>query len=103
MIGERLRRVDGTGKVTGHTLYADDLTFPGMLHAKILRSPHPHARIVSIDTSAAEALAGVRAVVTGADMPEPYCIHSVDARRDGPVRRQGALHRRWCRGGRGGR
>ena len=74
VIGERMRRVDGTGKVTGHAVYADDLAFPGMLHAKILRSPHPHARIVSIDTSKAEALPGVHAVVTGADMPEPYCI-----------------------------
>jgi hypothetical protein len=43
VIEERLRRVDGTGKVTGHALYADDLTFPGMLHAKILRSPHARA------------------------------------------------------------
>src|SRR5690606_449443 len=44
------------------------------LHAKILRSPHPHARIVSIDTSAAEAMPGVHAVVTGAEMPTPYGI-----------------------------
>ena len=74
VIGERMRRVDGTGKVTGHAIYADDIVLPGMLHGKILRSPHPHARIVSIDTSKAEALPGVHAVVTGADMPEPYCI-----------------------------
>ena len=70
VIGERLR-VDGTGKVTGHAIYADDIVLPGMLHAKILRSPHPHARIVSIDTSTAEAMPCVYAVVTGKDMPEP--------------------------------
>jgi xanthine dehydrogenase molybdopterin-binding subunit B len=46
VIGERLRRVDGTGKVTGNALYADDLAFPGMLHAKILRSPHARAHRV---------------------------------------------------------
>jgi CO/xanthine dehydrogenase Mo-binding subunit len=74
VIGQRMRKVDGAGKVTGTAVYADDIVLPGMLHAKILRSPHPHARIVSIDTSKAEALPGVHAVVTGADMPEPYCI-----------------------------
>jgi 4-hydroxybenzoyl-CoA reductase subunit alpha len=74
VIGRRLRKVDGAGKVTGATPYTDDIVLPGMLHAKILRSPHPHARILSIDTSAAEAMAGVHAVITGRDMPEPYCI-----------------------------
>src|SRR5690606_21853058 len=67
-------KVDGAGKVTGTAVYTDDIMLPGMLHAKILRSPHPHARIVSIDTSAAEAMPGVRAVVTGAEMPTPYGI-----------------------------
>ena len=74
VIGRRLRKIDGAGKVTGSTVYTDDIVLPGMLHAKILRSPHPHARIVSIDASAARALPGVHAVVTGRDMPEPYCI-----------------------------
>ena len=74
LIGKRLRKVDGAGKVTGSTPYTDDIAFPAMLHGRILRSPHPHARILSIDTSAAEALAGVHAVITGRDMPEPYCI-----------------------------
>src|SRR5690606_37409115 len=55
----------------GTTVYTDDIVLPGMLHAKILRSPHPHARIVSIDTRAADALPGVHAVVTGAAMPTP--------------------------------
>jgi len=74
IIGTRMRKVDGAGKVTGTAVYTDDIMLPGMLHAKILRSPHPHARIVSIDTSAAEAMPGVRAVVTGAEMPTPYGI-----------------------------
>ncbi|MCI0436795.1 MAG: molybdopterin-dependent oxidoreductase [Gemmatimonadetes bacterium] len=74
LIGRRLRKVDGAGKVTGAAIYADDITLPGMLHGRILRSPHPHARILSIDTSAAEQLPGVLAVVTGAEMPTPYSI-----------------------------
>ena len=74
VIGERNRKVDGPGKVTGHALYTDDIVLPGMLHAKILRSPHPHARIVSIDTTLAEALPGVHAVVTGKEMAVAYGI-----------------------------
>jgi 4-hydroxybenzoyl-CoA reductase subunit alpha len=74
VIGRRMRKVDGAGKLTGATVYTDDLSLPAMLHGKILRSPHPHARIVAIDTSAAEALDGVHAVVTGADMPVTYGI-----------------------------
>ncbi|CAN5687320.1 xanthine dehydrogenase family protein molybdopterin-binding subunit [soil metagenome] len=74
VIGRRNRKVDGAGKVTGETVYTDDMTLPGMLHGKILRSPHPHANILSIDTSEAEALDGVFAVVTGRDMPVTYCV-----------------------------
>lgn len=74
VIGRRMRKMDGLAKSTGRARYADDLTFPGMLHGKILRSPHPHARILSIDTAAAEALPGVFAAVTGAEMPTPYGI-----------------------------
>ena len=74
VIGRRMRKTDGLAKSTGRARYTDDLAFPGMLHGKILRSPHPHARIVSIDASAAEALPGVFAVVTGAEMPTPYGI-----------------------------
>jgi len=74
VIGKRLRKVDGAAKVSGAAVYADDIVLPGMLHGKILRSPHPHARMLSIDTSAAEALDGVHAVVTGAEMPTPYSI-----------------------------
>src|SRR4029077_10737347 len=58
---------DAVPKVTGAAQYVADMHLPGMLHAAVLRSPHPHARIKSIDTSAAEAMPGVKAVVTGAD------------------------------------
>ena len=74
LIGTRMRKVEGLDKATGRALYTDDIALPGMLHGKILRSPHPHARIVSIDTSEAEALDGVHAVVTGRDMPTAYGI-----------------------------
>lgn len=74
VIGQRLRRTDGLDKSTGRTVYADDVALPGMLHGKILRSPHAHARIVEIDASAAEALAGVHAIVTGKEMVTPYGI-----------------------------
>ena len=74
VLGRRNRRYEGHAKSTGLELYTDDLALPGMLHGKILRSPHPHARIIAIDTSAAEAIAGVHAVLTGADMPTLYGI-----------------------------
>ncbi len=66
-VGKKVPRVDALDKVTGRAKYGVDAEFPGMLHAKILRSPHPHARILSIDTSQAEKMPGVRAVVTGED------------------------------------
>ena len=69
-VGSRPIRPDGVPKVTGRALYGADLKLPGMLYGKILRSPHAHARIKSIDTSAAEALPGVKAVMTAADLPE---------------------------------
>jgi 4-hydroxybenzoyl-CoA reductase alpha subunit len=69
-----MRKIEGLDKSTGRAIYTDDIALPGMLHGKILRSPHPHARIVSIDTAAAAALEGVHAVVTGRDMPTPYGI-----------------------------
>ncbi len=74
IIGKPQRKIDGAAKATGSALYTDDLTLPGMLHAKTLRSPHPHARIVSIDTSAAQALPGVHGVITGKDLPTPYGV-----------------------------
>ncbi len=74
LIGKPQRKIEGLEKSTGRAVYADDIQLPGMLHGKILRSPLPHARIVSIDTSEAEALEGVRGVVTGRDMPVAYGI-----------------------------
>ena len=69
-IGKRPIRPDGVDKVTGRAKFGADLTLPGMLVGKVLRSPHAHARIKSIDTTKARALAGVKAVVTSADLPE---------------------------------
>jgi len=67
-IGQRTIRPDGVDKVTGRAAFAADTTMPGMIWGKILRSPHPHARIKSIDTSKALALPGVKAVVTARDI-----------------------------------
>ena len=71
VIGSRPVRHDGAEKVTGRARYGADINLPGLLYAKVLRSPHSHARIKSVDTSKAEALPGVRAVVTAADLPQP--------------------------------
>jgi CO/xanthine dehydrogenase Mo-binding subunit len=69
-VGLSIPRPDGPEKVTGQVQYVADLKPRGLLHAKLLRSPHAHARIVSIDTSRARALPGVRAVITAADIPQ---------------------------------
>ena len=69
VIGTRPIRHDGLDKVTGTAKYGADIHLQGLLHGKILRSPYAHARILSIDTSKAEALPGVKAVVTSADFP----------------------------------
>ena len=68
-IGTRPNRPDGLDKVTGRAKYGADFNAPNMLHAAVLRSPHAHARIIKIDTSKAEALAGAKAFVTRADFP----------------------------------
>ena len=70
VIGTRPIRHDGADKVTGRARYGADVIFPGMLYGAYVRSPYAHARIKSINTSRAEALPGVHAVVTGDDMPE---------------------------------
>jgi len=74
IIGKPTAMVDAAEKTTGSGKYADDLSLPGMLVGKILHSPYPHARIKRIDTSRAEKLAGVVAIVVGADAPTPYGI-----------------------------
>jgi len=71
VIGTRPARPDGLDKVTGRARFGADATMPGMLIGKVLRSPHPHARIRSIDAKAALKLPGVKAVVTKDDFPEP--------------------------------
>ena len=68
-IGKRTPRPDGADKVTGRAAYAADTNMPGMIWGKVLRSPHPHARIKSIDKSAALAVPGVHAIFTHEDAP----------------------------------
>ncbi|WP_265919710.1 xanthine dehydrogenase family protein molybdopterin-binding subunit [Cupriavidus nantongensis] len=79
IVGTSTPQVTAREKVMGRAQYAGDIKLPGMLHAKVLRSPHPHARIVRIDTAAAKALPGVKLVVTGYDVP---------ARNWGPHRKE---------------
>src|SRR5262245_58195598 len=74
IIGHPRRRVDGRAKVTGQTRFADDIILPRMLHGRLVRSTHPHARILRIDASKARALAGVHLVLTGEAFPIPYGI-----------------------------
>src|SRR5262245_57711762 len=74
IVGQPRRRVDGRAKVTGLTRFADDIMLPRMLHCRLLRSTHPHARIVSIDTARAEQTDGVHLVLTGDAFPIPYGI-----------------------------
>jgi CO/xanthine dehydrogenase Mo-binding subunit/aerobic-type carbon monoxide dehydrogenase small subunit (CoxS/CutS family) len=68
-IGANVRRLDAPSKVSGALKYAGDMVMPGMLHLQVLRSPHPHALIESLDTSEAEAMEGVEGVITCADVP----------------------------------
>ena len=71
VIGTRPIRPDGTDKVTGRAQYGADVRLTGLLYGKILRSPHAHARIKSIDISRALTFPGVKAVVTSAELPQP--------------------------------
>ncbi|MEZ4453163.1 MAG: xanthine dehydrogenase family protein molybdopterin-binding subunit [Nannocystaceae bacterium] len=74
VLGKIHRKVDAMERMRGITRYTDDLKLPGMLHARILRSPHAHAKILGIDASAALAMPGVFGVVTGQDFKIPYGI-----------------------------
>src|SRR5664279_5616091 len=69
VVGRNVRKVDGVKLVTGGAAFTDDIQLPGMLHGKILPSPHAHARIRRIDTTKAKALPGVHAVLTYKDVP----------------------------------
>jgi len=74
VIGHNLTKVDAHAKVAGQTLFADDLVLPRMLFARLLRSPHPHARIKSVDVSKAAAHPGVSATLIGSELPIPFGI-----------------------------
>ena len=69
-VGKSFPRIDGVDKVTGAAKYATDLRFDHMLHARLLRSPHAHAKVKHIDTSAAEKLPGVKAIATIIEVPK---------------------------------
>lgn len=79
VVGTRPVRPDGVDKVTGKAIYSPDFAAAGMLFGAIVRSPHAHARIRSIDTGAAAALPGVKAIVTGADFPDDATLAARDA------------------------
>ena len=73
-IGRPFRRVDGNAKVTGRTRFVDDLSFPRMVHVRLVRSTVPHARIAAIDLEAAKSCPGVLALLTGDDLEVPFGI-----------------------------
>ncbi|MDQ3831634.1 MAG: molybdopterin-dependent oxidoreductase, partial [Candidatus Tectomicrobia bacterium] len=70
VVGKGITRIDADVRVTGKAIFGDDIQLPGLLHGKVLRSPHAHARILRLDTSKAEGLPGVKAVVTAKDAPD---------------------------------
>ena len=100
-VGQRASRPDGRLHGLGQTQYIDDITLPHMIHAKILRSEYPHARILNVDTSEAEAMPGVYATLTGAEIPENSFGPTL---QDQPVLAypDRAPSRRWGRRGRRG-
>ncbi len=78
-IGESVPRVDALEKVTGEAIFTDDLQFgPGLLHGRVVRSPHPHALIKHVDVTKARSLPGVRAVVTGEECEEHIGLYLKD-------------------------
>jgi aerobic carbon-monoxide dehydrogenase large subunit len=77
LIGASIRRVEDAALMTGAGCYTDDIELPGMLHMALLRSPYPHAKLISIDTNAAKAMAGVITVVTGDDLSEQLHVPAV--------------------------
>lgn len=86
-VGQRIPKKDAPLKVTGSAVYIQDLKVPGMLHGKILYSKYPHAKILNIDTSKAEKLPGVRAVLTGATIP-PF---KIGVMKDNPPLKSGKV------------
>jgi CO/xanthine dehydrogenase Mo-binding subunit/CO/xanthine dehydrogenase FAD-binding subunit len=84
-IGRRIRHVEWEQRTAGRSVYARDVELPGMLIARVLRSPHPHARILSIDASRASSAAGVAAVLTADDLADVRYIHHGGPLADRPV------------------
>ena len=82
IVGHSTPRIDALQRVTGKATYTGDVQLPGMLYARVLRSPHPHARIRRIDLSKVSALPGVKAIITGRDIPHCYIGKQI---RDMPV------------------
>ena len=85
IVGRRVPKLDGRQKVAGATVFASDIRLPGMLVGKILRSPHPHARIASVDISAAERVPGVHAVVHAGNVtqhPFGYGLDNIPLKTD---------------------
>jgi 4-hydroxybenzoyl-CoA reductase subunit alpha len=74
VVGVPGKKIDGLEKITGSAQFTDDIALPGTLHGAFLRSPHAHAKVLSVDTSAAAAHPGVHAVITGADLPQQYGV-----------------------------
>jgi len=96
IIGNETARVDAVERVTGQAKYTRDWKLPGMLYAKVLRSPHPHARIVSIDTTEAAALPGVRSIITHEDAQVVWGSGSVNGGRQyNDPTKDATLHRRY--------
>ena len=93
-IGRRTRLIEGETKVTGRIRFISDLKLPGMLEARFVTSPHAHARITKIDTTAAAALPGVVAVLTAADLPQ-YCANEPPTLVIGPRPRDSLPANRW--------
>ena len=89
IVGERLRRPDAPDKTTGAALYIDDIAFAGELHGGVLRSPHPHAKVVALDVSRARALPGVHAVLTAREIPGKNLVPMIQA--DWPVLADGEV------------
>lgn len=78
IIGTNYPKIDGEEKVTGRAVYAGDIMLPGTFYCKFVRSPHAHAKILSIDTSEAEKLPGVKAICTGADFVDTLGCVEID-------------------------
>ena len=90
VIGQPLRKVDAAAKVTGRTIFADDVILPQMIYAKILRSTRPYARIVSINAADVETMDGVKAILLGADHlrhPAGFSGRTYPGHRHGSIRR----------------